>query len=264
MASELNLSQSRVWRTLHQNRFKPYKIHVSHTLLPGDNLRRLEYCNWLLGRIENDENFLNNIIWTDESKFTNSGMFNRNTEHYWAVENPRQNRARRPQNRFGINVWMGILGNRLLGPVMYEETLNGERYLNLLRTYVSNYLDNNIPLNQLQHLWWQQDGAPAHNAAVVSNYLNQEFPNRWIGNRGVIEWPARSPDLSPLDYFLWGYVKNNIYKLDAPQNIEELRDRLQNAFDAVPRRTIQRAVQNARRRAQLCINQDGQIIEHLL
>ncbi|KAI4463087.1 striatin [Holotrichia oblita] len=44
VASELNLSQSRVWRTLHQNRFKPYKIHVSHTLLPGDNLRRLEYC----------------------------------------------------------------------------------------------------------------------------------------------------------------------------------------------------------------------------
>ncbi|KAI4465028.1 protein farnesyltransferase alpha subunit/rab geranylgeranyl transferase alpha subunit [Holotrichia oblita] len=46
VASELNLSQSRVWRTLHQNRFKPYKIHVSHTLLPGDNLRRLEY--WIL------------------------------------------------------------------------------------------------------------------------------------------------------------------------------------------------------------------------
>ncbi|KAI4469864.1 nadph oxidase [Holotrichia oblita] len=48
VASELNLSQSRVWRTLHQNRFKPYKIHVSHTLLPGDNLRRLEYYSHLI------------------------------------------------------------------------------------------------------------------------------------------------------------------------------------------------------------------------
>lgn len=259
---ELNLPHTQVWRTLKANKYKPYKIHVSHTLQPGDSIRRLDYCNWLLGKLNHDNDFLNKIVWSDESKFTNSGIFNRNTEHYWAVENPRQNRTRRPQQRFGVNVWMGMLGDRLIGPFMYDESLNGERYLNLLRTQVSEYLDD-IPLNQLQHLWWQQDGAPAHNAAIVRNYLHQEFPNRWIGNGGVVEWPARSPDLSPLDYFLWGAVKNQIYK-DTPRNIEQLKARLTNAFDAIPRRTIQRAVIHARKRAQLCFNLNGQLFEHLL
>jgi hypothetical protein len=36
----------------------------------------------------------------------------------------------------------------------------------------------------------------------IRQYLNQVFPNRWIERRGLIEWPARSPDLISLDFFL--------------------------------------------------------------
>ncbi|KAG8289720.1 hypothetical protein J6590_098624, partial [Homalodisca vitripennis] len=46
-----------------------------------------------------------------------------------------------------------------------------------------------------------QDGAPPHYGLHVREYLNNIFPNRLIGRRGSIEWPPRSPDLSPLDYF---------------------------------------------------------------
>lgn len=45
-------------------------------------------------------------------------------------------------------------------------------------------------------------------AAPVHTFLNKTFPNRWIGRRGPIEWPQQSPDLSPLDYFLSGYLKS--------------------------------------------------------
>ena len=51
---------------------------------------------------------------------------------------------------------------------------------------------------------FQEDGAPAHYANVVRNALNERLTNRWIGRRGTIEWPAHSPDLTPLDFFLWG------------------------------------------------------------
>jgi len=37
------------------------------------------------------------------------------------------------------------------------------------------------------------------------------FPDAWIGRGGPIPWPPQSPDLSPLDFFLWGYIKNNGY-----------------------------------------------------
>ncbi|EFN86571.1 hypothetical protein EAI_17558, partial [Harpegnathos saltator] len=57
----------------------------------------------------------------------------------------------------------------------------------------------------------QQDDAPPHYAVIVRQFLTDTVPNRWIGRHGEIEWPSRSPDLPPLDYFLWGYVKNNVY-----------------------------------------------------
>lgn len=58
---------------------------------------------------------------------------------------------------------------------------------------------------------FQQDGAPPHFALRVRERLNEKFPGQWIGRGGPILWPPRSPDLSPLDFFLWGYVKDTVY-----------------------------------------------------
>lgn len=73
--------------------------------------------------------------------------------------------------------------------------------------------------------WFQQDGAPPHFSLQVRNYLNQEFPHRWIGRRGAIEWPARSPDLTPCDFFLWGHLKTKVYET-LPRDLADLRQRI--------------------------------------
>ncbi|KAJ4432790.1 hypothetical protein ANN_21429 [Periplaneta americana] len=49
--------------------------------------------------------------------------------------------------------------------------------------------------------------------------LNEQFSGHWIGRRGPVEWPARSPDLTPLDFFFWGYIKNLIYE-DKIENMD--------------------------------------------
>lgn len=123
------------------------------------------------------------VIWSDESKFTNCGMFNRNTEHVWATENPRSSREIRNQVRFSVNVWTGLYNGYIFGPYFFEENLRGERYLSLLQTILQEYLME-IPFAELRTLWFQQDGAPPHNVRAVRDYLNQEFPEKWIGNRG--------------------------------------------------------------------------------
>nr|CAI5847363.1 unnamed protein product [Callosobruchus analis] len=46
----------------------------------------------------------------------------------------------------------------------------------------------------------------------VRAYLDQNLSGQWIGRRGPIEFPPRSPDLTPLDFFLWGTVKDEVYK----------------------------------------------------
>ncbi|KAG5345851.1 SETMR methyltransferase, partial [Acromyrmex heyeri] len=47
----------------------------------------------------------------------------------------------------------------------------------------------------------QHDGAPAHSAGVVHDYLNERFPQHWVGRNGFIRWPPNSPDLTSCDYF---------------------------------------------------------------
>lgn len=90
-------------------------------------------------------------------------------------------------------------------------------------------------------VWFQQDGAHPHDGLQVHHYLDNVFPNRWIGRRGFIEWPARSPDLSPLDYFMWSFIKERVYKTKL-QNIEDLRNRITQEIAQVPREALQQSI----------------------
>ena len=60
----------------------------------------------------------------------------------------------------------------------------------------------NVPRQFRQRLWFQHDGAPANFALDVREYLKNVFPNRWIGRGGPVQWPPRSPDLTPMDFFI--------------------------------------------------------------
>jgi hypothetical protein len=77
--------------------------------------------------------------------------------------------------------------------------------------------------------WFQQDGAPLHFGNIVRQFLNERFPNKWIGRGSFLAWPSRSPDLTPLDFFLWGYVKNIVYQ----EKIADLRTLRHHITEAV-------------------------------
>jgi hypothetical protein len=57
----------------------------------------------------------------------------------------------------------------------------------------------------------QQDDTPVH-FTDVREYFDETFGNRWIGRGGPITWPLRSPDLTPLDLFLSGYMQSLVYE----------------------------------------------------
>jgi hypothetical protein len=66
----------------------------------------------------------------------------------------------------------------------------------------------------------------------VRTALNNTFPNRWIGRGGPIAWPPRSPDIIPLDFFFWGYVKDIVYSTRVP-DINNLRARIVEAVATI-------------------------------
>lgn len=263
IAIECGVSDSRVRQIIKQHKFHDYKFKKVNTLHEGDPNRRLEYCNWFLQRLDEDNHFPRKVLWTDESLFTNSGIFNRRNLHYYATENPHLYRETRPQNRFSLNVWAGILNNAIVGPFFLDNTLNGRRYLNFLQTNLEEGLDHLYLENYRNLKWFQQDGCGAHNARVVRDYLDTRFPNSWMGTFGPVQWPPRSPSLNPLDYYLWGHLKDIVYS-SPTNNIDHLRQKILAAFESVQQRTLQKAVDQMTDRINLCIENQGRTFEQFL
>lgn len=256
-------SQMTTIRVLHKHKYKPYHKRCGQTLhQEQDPIRRSQFCTWFLDKTANDINFPRSILWTDESKFTNCGMFNRHNEVLWRQENPHLMQEVRPQRQFGFNVWCGLVDNKLIGPVIYNQNLNGQRYLQHLQNDIQDALDE-LPLDQLRNIrWFQQDGAPAHNSRAVREYLDEQFPGRWIGNTGPVLWPARSPDLTPLDFFLWGYLKNRIYNR-VYDTIEELEEAVRGEISVLPPRLIRNAINSVSSRCNSCLHNNGRQFEYL-
>ncbi|KAG8227213.1 hypothetical protein J437_LFUL003419 [Ladona fulva] len=67
---------------------------------------------------------------------------------------------------------------------------------------------------------YQQDGAPPHFHNEVKLYFNEHLPRHWIGRRGLMEWPLRSPVLTPMDFFLWGNMRDNVYVPPLPITLQ--------------------------------------------
>ena len=107
--------------------------------------------------------------------------------------------------RFSVNVWCGVLGNRLIGTFVFDN-LTGNAYEAFLTHELPGLLED-IPLIIRSQMYFQHDGAPPHYTQHVRVFLNESFPNRWLGRGGPVAWPPRSPDLTPVDYYLWGHMK---------------------------------------------------------
>ncbi|KAJ8959993.1 hypothetical protein NQ318_009428, partial [Aromia moschata] len=145
LASQTNISQSVVFRILKEQQLHPFHYRQAQDILPQDLPLRRQCCQLLLYKHAEDPRFLANIIFSDESKFTRSGVFNMHNEYVWAKENPHARKVTHYQQSFKINVWAATLGNRLLGCDIIPENLNGELYQEFLSTRFHEFLED-IPL----------------------------------------------------------------------------------------------------------------------
>lgn len=257
---EVGVSKTKVQKILKKHKFKPYKVNIIQELHPDDPFKRLEFSNWFLTKTNRDPDFAKKVIWSDESYISSSGIFNRQNTRHWYQENQHITFERQQQGRFGFSVSCFVLGTKIVYTI-FEGSLTAQRYLNILQNNMPELLED-IPLAQRHQIYFQQDGAPAHNSRVVTEYLSAHFSRRWIGTHGPIRWPPRSPDLSILDFFVWSYLKNKIYA-NRHNNIDELRASTEEAFRNLQRQPF--IILNAFRRIEtvcgLCIRQNGRQFE---
>ena len=84
-----------------------------------------------------------------------------------------------------------------------------------------------------------------------------------ISSKSDFEWPSNSPDLNPLDYFLWGYVKQKVY-IASHNTLEELSAAVNEALETVPQFMLAKAINSVSMRLLLCETNNGGHFENEL
>lgn len=262
VAQEHEIGHASVSKILKLNKWHPYKLHLVQELSEDDFDRRIEFCDLMMEMIVDDPLLLNNIVFSDEATFELTGNVNRHNCRYWSDVNPHWKRDNHTQYPQKVNVWAGILNGRPVGPFFIEGNLTAQVYTVMLREQIVPAI-RDIAGGNMDEIYFQQDGAPPHYGVIVRQYLNEVFQDRWIGRRGHIEWPPRSPDLTPLDFFLWGYLKSKVYATK-PQDLDDLRGRITREIELIPPETYRNAVSAVYNRLAHCQAVEGQQFEHLL
>lgn len=231
----------------------PYKVTVHQQLFPRDFEQRRNYCLWFNEHFNQEQ--LNITFFSDEAWFHLSGYINSQNYRTWATENPHVYKET-VLHPIKIGVWIAMSRRRIMTPIFFNDTVNAARYREIILEPFINELHD----DELQNGYFQQDGATPHTANATITYLEEYFDNRLI-SRG--QWPAHSPDLTPLDFFLFGYLKNVVFR-NPLHTLDELKNAIIAAVNDINEEVLANVFANMQRRINLCLENDGGHFEHLL
>ena len=154
------------------------------------------------------------IIFSDEAHFDLGVYVNEQNYRIWGTENPHAY-IEKPTHPKVVTIWCGFWSRGIIGPFFFENeqweavTVNGDRY----RAMLNECLFTKIEEEDMGNIRFQRDDVTCH-----------------IAEADVV-WPPRSCDLTPLDYYLWGDVKDKCYA-DKPETIDAGEIQLHTAWPA--------------------------------
>ena len=125
-----------------------------------------------------------------------------------------------------VTIWKGVSQPFFVG---------GNRIKVNRASYLKHLRDDLIPAVEAMYLnkdfTFVQDSAPSHRANQVQNFLKQKLKSRFVKNT---DWPPKSPDCNPLDYYFWDHVQEKVYdgRYCYPfATIDELKRRIRDVWD---------------------------------
>ncbi|GFY05618.1 putative transposable element [Trichonephila clavipes] len=185
-------------------------------------------------------NFHKRILFSGEAHFWLNGYVNKQNCRIWSEANP-QVYVETPLHPEKLTVWCayGLVESFFKNYEGHRITVNGDRY----RAMITNFFIPELNNHDVQELWFQQDGATCHTARATIDLLKDTFGDRLISRFGPVNWPPRSCDLTPLDYFLWGYVKSLVYA-DKPQTLDHLEDNIRRVIADLRPQMLEKVIEN--------------------
>lgn len=153
---------------------------------------------------------------------------------------------------------VALCHDHLFGPYFFPSTVTGDSYRAILsEVFIPDVISR---FGDLDNVWFQQDGAPAHTANLTKEFITSHFLNRVISHGFPHEWPPRSPDLTPCDFFLWGVVKDIVFRRGPFTSVSLMEDAIIYAFNMMRAQRMEHvlnAVLAVPARMQQCIMLNG-------
>ena len=136
-SNEFAIPQSTVHKVLHKRlRLYAYKLQIVQALKPDDHPRRAAFVEEILQRIDDDNDYLNSVVFSDEATFHVSGKVNKHNIRIWGSENLCEV-VKKERDSSKINVWYGLMHNQIIGPFIFAESIiTVNIYLDMLKHYV--------------------------------------------------------------------------------------------------------------------------------
>ncbi|GFW45651.1 transposable element Tc3 transposase [Trichonephila clavipes] len=189
-------------------------------------------------------NFHKRFLFSHEAHFWLNGYVNKQNCRIWSEANP-QVYVETPIHLEKLTVWCALWAGGIIGPYFFKNneghnvTVNGDRYRAMITIFFIPELNN----HDVQELWFQQDGATCHTARATIDLLKDTFVDCLISRFGPVNWPPRSCDLTPLYYFLWGYVKSLVYT-DKLQTLDHLEDNIHRVIADIRPQMLEKVIEN--------------------
>ena len=144
----------------------------------------------------------------------------------------------------GVMVWAGIAHGQRTQLYFIEGNMNAQRYRDEILIPIV------VPFAHLHDVIFQQDNARPHVARVCMQLLEDE-------HMPVLQWPAFSPDMSPIEN-LWDILDRSVrQRLQVPRNIRQLREALAEEWNNIPQATIDHLIMSVRRRCTALVGANG-------
>ena len=171
---------------------------------------RVEFDNWLISK---PQKFANNAIRSNEKWFVIRQHPNKQTECDWAPFDAEIEVDCKEQGGQKVICWEAVIrGQFILHWFNQKVSVNARIYLNMFENVLW------PQIQEMRNIWIQQDGAPPHMPART--WLQDKFQGMVISRLTPNPWPARSPDLSCLDYWFCGVAMEEIRRIK-PTTLKE-------------------------------------------
>lgn len=263
IATRINVSRRSVQRMARRRGMTSFRrLHVTRISVTARN-RRLQRCRYLYKNYSSND--VKYMCYQDEKDFTLEVPTNR--------QNDRVNSATRKSNilperlyhqmsRFSKKLmvsccvsWNGKTGLFFVNP--QETKVTADSFIQHLERELLPACEVLYPLGDYILVI---DGATSHSAKKTQQYLQTYAPRFLPANR----WPPTSPDLNPLDYYVWDALQEKVYegRTEPFGSLDELRARIEACWVHIPEANIRRAISQWKRRVHCVIGANGGHIVH--